>query len=636
MCGIAGIWGNCSTSRLAGIAQALAHRGPDEEGVWVSPHGDFGLAHRRLCIIDPSSGHQPIANESGRIITAFNGAIYNYVELRDELIAQGHAMRTSGDTETIVHLFEQHGIDFVQRLRGMFAIALWDDDARTLVLVRDRVGQKPLYYAQSASEFIFASEIKGVVAAMSEAVQLDNEALSAYFAWGVVPGPRTIYRQIQSVEPGELIVVRDRRIVRRERYWQPRFVPKEPITRREAVERVDAMLAEAVRLRLRADVPIGAFLSGGIDSGLITAMAATHHSRRLATITVGFEGSTLDERPLARMVAQHYGTDHHELVVRPSVMDDLPAIAQAFDQPFADSSAIPSFIIARATRSQVKVALNGDGGDELFAGYRRYVAGQLLATAGRVGGPWLQPMARFLAARLPAPRQFRTGYAFLHRWIRGAAEDPVTRYLQWTSDGWTTNELGALSRNGFDGRVHQDERPWVDRLATLAMSNGSELGVVDRMMAADFATVLPYDLLVKMDIACMAHGLEGRSPFLDHELIEQVMRFPERVKLNGLTTKPILRELARRYLPESVSRAPKRGFEVPLGEWLKCELRSLAHDLLLSRNGLLDSLFKRSRLEQLLHVVDRPDPARWSRQVWILLMLGLWDRHVYRGGAAVR
>ncbi len=631
MCGIAGIWGDASAERLKAMADTLRHRAPDHEGYWRDPGAGIGLAYRRLAVIDLEGGRQPIASEDGRVITIFNGEIYNYRELRSDLISRGHRFKTNSDTEVIVHLYEECGTDLAGKLRGMFAIAVWDNVDRQLVLIRDRVGKKPLYYYEGNDEFLFASEIKGVLAGLRRAVSLDRQALADYFAWSSIPAPATIYREIRAAQPGELLVIRGRRIAQRETYWRQRMLPKTSLSHVEAVERIDRLLHESIRLRLRSDVPVGCFLSGGIDSGIVTAIAAQEHTQPLTTITIGFEDGSFDERPLARLVARRYRTDHHEVVVRPDVANDLPRIAQAYDQPFGDASAVPSFYVAEAARRYVKVVLNGDGGDELFAGYRRYVAARLsevlLSTDDLKG----RNVWRLLSRAMPFPRRFRSSYAFGHRLIRGLALDPASRHLAWTVDGMDISDLKMLcdageSPNWLDGVESSD------RIARGVLAEYDGCGPVDRMLAADLLTTLPNDLLVKMDIATMAHGLEARSPFLDHELIGAVARFPETLKLPGFATKPLLRALSARYVPKVVQTAPKRGFEIPVHRWLRGDLRELCRDVVLSRRGVLTELFDRAKLERMLDNDGGLDPARWGRRVWLILMLGMWDRVANAGG----
>ena len=616
------------------MAGCLRHRGPDDEGYWTDTKSGIGLAHRRLSIIDLDGGRQPIANETGRVVTVFNGEIYNYRELRAELIDRGHRLSTESDTEVIVHLYEELGTDLVRRLRGMFAIAVWDADRGQLVLIRDRVGKKPLYYSETADEFLFASEIKGIAAVTNRPLELDQQVLADYLSWGVVHAPATVYRQIRSVRPGELVVVRRRAIVRKEEYWRLQMQPKVKLRPDQAVEQIDDLLREAVRLRLRSDVPVGAFLSGGIDSGIVTAMAAQQYPGTLVTVTVGFEDEQFDERPLGRAVAQRYGTDHHELLIRPDVVSDLPRIAAAYDQPFGDSSAVPSYYLGRAARRFVKVVLNGDGGDELFAGYRRYVAARLSRPLSWGNGPACRWGWRLLHRLLPLPRRHRSGYALGHRLVRGMAADQVDRYWAWAIDVFTEPEKAALCSPGdrsddTGGGWLDDTRPG-DRLARARLAEFGNCGPVDRMLGADFSLVLPHDLLVKMDIACMAHGLEARSPLLDQELIDTVARYPEAVKLPGFQTKPLLRRLSRRYLPRAVQTAPKRGFEVPVVRWLRGVLQPFCQDIMLSPSGLLADMFNRRALERVIAEADRVAPGRWGRQVWTLLMLAMWDRFVHK------
>jgi asparagine synthase (glutamine-hydrolysing) len=396
------------------------------------------------------------------------------------------------------------------------------------------------------------------------------------------------------------------------------------VDRDEAVERVDALLQEAVRLRLRADVPVGVFLSGGIDSGLVAAMAARQLNRPILTLSAGFEAESFDERPLARQVARRYGTDHHELIVRADPHRVLPQIVAAYDQPYADSSAIPSYCLAELARRHVKVVLNGDGGDEVFAGYRRYVAARLADQKGLLHKRAYRPLWWLADRLLPEARGFRTSYSFVRRMVRGMDLSEPQRILAWGNDGFDEQNKRRLA--GKNAQWLDACRPtWmqIDELLAAALSLPS---AIDRQMLVDSQTLLPDDLLVKMDIATMAHGLEARSPLLDHVLIETVAPWPAEIKLNGTTTKPILRQLARRYLSHEVVSAPKRGFEVPLTQWLEHDLRALRDDLLLHPTGLMAERFDRGALAALLNRSGHPDPARWTRWVWTLMMLAMWDR----------
>jgi asparagine synthase (glutamine-hydrolysing) len=630
MCGIAGIWGQPDEQALRRAAECLRHRGPDSNGVWIDPTGQIGLAHTRLAVIDIPGGGQPITNEDGSVAVVFNGEIYNYVELRDDLISRGHVFATQTDTEVLVHLYEERGEALVDPLRGMFALAVWDRGAGRLLLARDRLGVKPLYTAECDGRLMFASEIKGLLAMGLAPGAIDDQALSDYLTFGHVPGPATIYRQIRALPPACRLVADAPDGARVECYWRCPHDPDSHIDRGEAVEQVDAVLQEAVRIRLRADVPVGAFLSGGLDSGLIVAAAARHLERPITTLTVGFEDEAFDERPLARQVAQRYGTDHHELTVRPDPERLLPRIVSAYDQPYADSSAIPSYCVAELASDRLKVVLNGDGGDEALAGYRRYVGAWLADRLGPIASRFARPLWRLGDVLLPRARGFRTGYAFARRLTRGLAMPEPERILAWGNDGFDEQEKRRLA--GRQGGWLERCAPTWRHVAGLLADAPFLSTKLDRHMWADRQTLLPDDLLVKMDIATMAHGLEARSPLLDHVLFETVARLPAAVKLSGLTTKPILRALARSVLPPDVAGAPKRGFEVPLARWLEHDLRDLRDGLLLSPTGLMAERFDRDMLADLVHHPRRLEPTRWTRRVWTLMMLALWDRQ-YRSGA---
>ena len=615
------------------MADSMRHRGPDDEGIWNDPPAGIGLAQRRLSIIDLAGGRQPVFNEDRKIVTVFNGEIYNYRELREDLMARGHRVVTQSDTEVIVHSYEEWGPEAVEQWRGMFAVAIWDANQRQLVLYRDRLGKKPLYFAELGGELLFASELKGVAAAARQALEVNEQGLWDYLSMGVVHPPSTIYRNVQSLEPAEMVIVRDRRIVRRQKYWHMQMLPKSKLRAEEAVEQADTMIREAVRLRLRSDVPVGAFLSGGIDSGIGTAMAAQEYPGKLTTVTIGFEDGPFDERPLARLVAERYGTDHHEVLVRPQVVRDLPAIARAYDQPFADSSAVPTYYVAQAARQFTKVVLNGDGGDELFAGYRKLVGARLAHRLRWITKVWGRAGWRGLTRMLPVPTSYRTPYAFVHRLIRGMALDPLDRYISWTPNLMAEEEKRGLCRTTdaaggeLTGAILRSAAPST-RLVEEAMAEFAGTGPIDQMMGMDATNGLPHSLLVKMDIACMAHSLEARSPLLDHVLADTVCKYRESVKLPGYQTKPILRRLSRRYLPPPVQVAPKRGFEVPVVRWLRGELRPFCEDVVLARNGLLADIFDRAGLERLMRGDTGLDPSQWGRRAWMLLMLGMWDQHV--------
>jgi asparagine synthase (glutamine-hydrolysing) len=563
---------------------------------------------------------------SGHTFIVFNGEIYNYCELRNSLIAEGVAFRTASDTEVILALYEKYGVECLRFLRGMFAFAIWDAPRRKLILARDRLGKKPIYYVSMRERFLFASEIKALrVVAEPSQIEMDTDSLDQYLSYGFISGPQTIYRGIMQLPPATVLIATTPGCIALDHYWKPLWSTKRRISFAEAVNEADRRITEAVQLRLRADVPIGAFLSGGIDSGIITAIASKHMGKPFPTFTVGFEDSGFDERPLAAGVSRQYGTDHHEIVLRPDLSDLLPQIARAYDQPFADASAIPTFCIARFVREQrIKVVLNGDGGDELFSGYRRDLASAWLSKiTGIVGEGGITRVARMLEKIMPVPRTHRSRYALGHRFVRGAAASSPTRMLIWSSDGFTMNEKIELQSRTGESQLD----PGHLELYLLA---GDGISLLDHTIGLNLLWMLPHALLVKMDVATMANGLEARSPFLDHELVEWAISLPDHVRLPGFTTKPILRRLARNYLPDVACGAPKRGFEIPLHRWLSRDLKDMRDDLLLSRNGLVSAMFDRSRLERFLLKIPGGDPDRWAQLVWTLLMLAAWDCYVVK------
>lgn len=606
----------------ASMTATLRHRGPDDEGYWVDDRRGIALGHTRLAIIDLSRrAKQPMVGPSGATHIVFNGEIYNHVELRKELRSQGVRFHNDSDTLVIQALYERDGLECLKRLRGMFGLAIWDARQQQLVLARDRVGKKPLYYCRQGGALYFASEIKAIVRVLGDPPSVDPAAISEYLGFGFIGQERTIYSQIMRLPPGSALVATSPDQMRISPYWKPQWESKRGLSRAEAVERADRLITEAVRLRLRSDVPVGVFLSGGIDSGLVTAAAARSMGSRLQTFSVGFAGdSVFDERDLARQVARRYDTDHHEVVLKPDVAELVPKIAWHHDEPFGDASAIPSFAVAEFAARHVKVVLNGDGGDELFAGYRRHLAASAMDLLSRfLPQSLMRPAAAGALRILPSSGSFRTRYALFRRFLRGLAALPSERLLSWHADGFTDAEKSSLLRGG------QVELPRQTSVADLAqtLSTRSELG---RTLAMELVWSLPGDLLVKMDIATMAHGLEARSPLLDQELVAWANTLPDSIRLGGFTTKPILRALAARYLPKDVVQAPKRGFEIPLRQWLEEDLREMRDDLILARDGVVCSLFERSALEDLLR---RPpdNPVRWARLSWLLLMLAAWDRY---------
>jgi asparagine synthase (glutamine-hydrolysing) len=579
----------------------IAHRGPDEGGTEML--GDCGLGHQRLRVLDPELGFQPVTNETGDIVAVFNGELYNFAELREDLAARGHDVRGRGDTPVIPHLYEEYGTAFVDRLEGMFAIALWDGPRRRLVLARDRLGKKPLVWTRLPDgTFAFASELKAFHALPGFRAEPDLVALDAYLALQYVPGTRTGLRGVHRLAPASTLVVEGTSQVET-RYWEPSIVD-EPLTEGDWLARVRDEVGRAVRRRLVADVPLGALLSGGIDSAIVVAQMARAASEPVRTFTVGFTDERYDERVYARAVAERWGTRHEEVVLEPDAAATLPRLAAAFDEPLGDEAALPLFLICEAARREVTVALVGDGGDESFGGYERYTA---MGLADRLPRPAAALGARVLRA---VPSGERRSTTFRARRFLDAATTPRAERYGRLMQVFPLAERSAL----WSAEARAEIGP--------LMSAGFLLGAAPRagvtgLQLLDVATYLPGDLLPKSDIASMAHSLELRSPLLDHRVVELGLSLPSRLKRGKLA----LRRAFADDLPPVVASRGKTGFGVPLAEWFRGDLRDLAGDLLLADRGW----FERGPVERLLdeHAAGRADHGH---RLWTLVMLELWQR----------
>ncbi|HET7808024.1 MAG TPA: asparagine synthase (glutamine-hydrolyzing) [Gaiellaceae bacterium] len=620
MCGICGIVaadGPADPGRLARMSSKLVHRGPDSDGTFVD--GPAGLAARRLAIIDLATGDQPIANEDGTVHVVQNGELYNYRELRTELERAGHRFRTQGDTEVLVHLYEQEGPTFARRLRGMFAVALWDARLRRLVLARDRFGIKPLYYRASGGGLEFASELRSLPRG-----EIDLDALEAFLAFNSIPAPLTIFRDSRKLPPGHVLVWEAGEI-RLERYARPGPVPVDELREddeAELLEELRARLRDSVRAHLIADVPVGVLLSGGIDSSALAALAAQETAEPVRTFSIGFEERSFDELSDARLVAERYGTRHRELVLRPDAALLLPALADAFDEPFADSSALPTYLVSQLAAEDVKVALSGEGGDELFGGYYTYVADLL---AERVGG--LAGIARPAVERLPSSTARASFDYKAKRFTRGAHLPPLARHHAW-KEIFSPDARAQLTgrRHGFDPVDLYRER--------FAETEGAE--PLARLQDVDLGIYLVDDLLVKTDRASMAHSLEARVPYLDPAVAGFAQALPRRHRVSGLRKKVLLRKAVAPLVPDRIVRGKKRGFSIPAAAWLRGELEPFARDTLsteaLHRQGYFEPEAVRRLLDR--HVAGEED---LSRQLWGLLAFTLWhERHVEREPQALR
>jgi asparagine synthase (glutamine-hydrolysing) len=629
MCGIAGVVGPGAGNRglLDRMTGALVHRGPDGSGSLIADNVALGM--RRLAIIDVAGGDQPIYNEDRTVAIVFNGEIYNFQDLRRDLEGRGHRFSTNSDTECIVHAYEEYGRKCVERLRGMFAFALWDFREQRLLLARDRVGKKPMYYRVDGARLWFASELKALIQDESFTREVDPIAVHHFLTYLYVPAPLAIYRGVEKLPPAHTLVFENGK-VSVERYWTLEYLPKGVVSERDAVDQLDEILRESTAARMTSERPVGAFLSGGIDSSLVVANMAGLQSEPVKTFSIGFEHEDYDERKYARMVAERFGTDHHEFVVAPGAVEWLPTLTWQYDEPFADSSAIASMQVARMASQEVTVVLNGDGGDESFAGYERYAASMLL---DRVPLPRLIPrLARgsLRMLRMNTPPGVRR--KLVRRGLDLMTHDPATRYFAALVAFNNERKLALYTPEMRTNTEGVDSAEIV--LPTL--HDRAVPNLLDAMLRTDVEHYLPGDLLVKMDIATMAHSLEARSPFLDHRLMEFAARLPNDLKLrrseSSYTSKYILKQVARCVLPDELIDRRKMGFAVPLAHWLRSELRDLSYDALTDQRARDRGWFEPAAITQLLD--EHNDGLDHTPRIWGLLQLELWCRAYLDAGAS--
>ncbi|MDQ3686908.1 MAG: asparagine synthase (glutamine-hydrolyzing) [Acidobacteriota bacterium] len=623
MCGIAGFIERETAAARGGqeervrlldqMCRVIKHRGPDDQGATVK--GGVALGMRRLSIIDLAGGHQPISNEDGTVTIVFNGEIYNYRELQPELERRGHRFQTNSDTEAIVHAYEEYGAACVEHLRGMFAFALWDARARKLFVARDRVGKKPLYYALTKDgAFVFGSELKSLLEHPGVERETNPEALDAYLTFGYVPDPLCIFKGVEKLPPGHHLTFADG-CISIERYWDFLYEPTETRAEEDYIEELQALLDEAVRVRLVADVPLGAFLSGGVDSSAVVGLMARQMGQPVKTFSIGFNEDSYNELKYARVAAKHFNTEHHEFVVTPDICDIVDELVWHFDEPFADSSAIPTYMVSKMARDYVTVVLSGDGGDELFAGYTRYV------TDRKRSGFALLP--RFLRRGLVQPLSRRLPHGARGRnYLYNVTLDPVDRYIDSVSMFTSLNSL-SLYTEDFRRRLRagDDSRAMFQRLASKVTTNEP----LDALLYLDSKTYLPGDILTKVDRMSMAASLEARVPLLDHKLIEFVTRIPASLKMKGLETKYIFKRAVRDIVPAEILNRPKQGFGVPIEQWINNQLRERIRETLTERRaqerGLTEPRYVSLMLDE--HERGRRDH---SAQLWTLFMLELWHR----------
>ena len=610
-------------SDLLAMRQQLVHRGPDSEGLYLSAGASAGLGFRRLRIIDLSaSASQPMANEDGSVQLVLNGEIYNYRALRARLVANGHQFRSHSDTEVIAHLYEEKGADCIADLEGMFAIAIWDEPARRLVLARDRAGKKPLFYYRDDRRLAFASEMKAFFAHPGLTIEPNREAMPYYFIYGYVPPPATLYQRVFQLEPGTIMTIEaDGRAASR-RYWHleyPAETDVRPVDRREATARVRDLVTCAVERRLISDVPLGAFLSGGLDSTIVVGLMSRLMAKPVKTFSIGFEGdAAYDETAYARIAAARFGTEHTEFRVSPSAIDLIETLNWHYDGPCGDSSAVPTYLVSKLTRDNVTVVLTGDGGDEVFAGYLRFRAAVLSERIPRAAGA----AAHAALSRLPTPANDRHWFARTQRFFEAMGRPLHERMTRWNAlffadlESLFNPEFLASTAPIDKLRYLKVELPWLEGRSTLS-----------QVLHANFTSYLPDDLLVKTDRCTMANSLEARAPFLDRELVEYVAALPDDFKLQGGRTKAILRDAFSDLVPAEIQRRGKMGFGVPLGTWFRGELRDYMRDLLLAPDARYRDVLSAPFVERLI-TRHLDGDANLGQQLWTVMCFELWLRRL--------
>ena len=624
MCGITGIVLDDEDARvderaLVAMTGRLAHRGPDDQGVYISKsRPNVGLGHRRLSIIDLSGGHQPLANESGDVHVVFNGEVYNFHALRKTLEAKGHRFATRSDTEVLVHLYEEKGERLVEDLRGMFALAIFDETRNRLVIARDRLGQKPLFYYHGNGRLVFASELAPIVEEGGAPRRLDPIALDDYLTYQYVPAPRTMFADVCKLPPA-CVATYENGELRIERYWELDVNAEDHSDEARLAKRLRELLFEATELRLVSDVPLGAFLSGGIDSTVTVGIMAALRDDPVRTFSIGFNEARYDELEYARLAAKAFGTDHREFVVEPKGIEVLPELVERYGEPFADSSAIPTYYVSKVTSDHVKVALTGDAGDEGFAGYPRYKAVKLAGYFDRLPEPARRMSASRLWEMLPASVEQKTFRRRLKKLMQALAMPPERRYLRWI-EIFSIEAKATLYSRAFRERLAGHDSA---RLVTDEYAKATRRDFLTATTIVDMMTYLPYDLLVKVDVASMANGLETRSPFLDHKVVELAARIPMRLKLRGWESKYILKRAFADMIPHEIAHRPKMGFGVPIATWFRTDHAAFLRETLLGDASLARGVF---REEELARLIDEHTRARFDHgyRLWALVMFELW------------
>ncbi|HDZ77047.1 MAG TPA: asparagine synthase (glutamine-hydrolyzing) [Candidatus Omnitrophica bacterium] len=624
MCGICGIIDYSTNSgigedRIRKMCVKMQHRGPDDEGVYIDREGLVAaLGHRRLSIIDLSSaGQQPMPNEDGTIWLVFNGEVYNFSSLRGELEEKGHRFKSVTDSEAIIHLYEEYGEDCVKYIRGMFAFAIWDRNQKKLLLARDRAGKKPLLYSHHNNKFCFASEFSALLASELIEKEINHNSIDSYLSYGYVPAPSSIYRNVSKLLPGHILILKDNQVTIT-KYWQLNYDNKINIAEDDAATEVLRLLKEAVSVRLRSDVPLGAFLSGGIDSSVVVGLMSQLSKSKVKTFSIGFEDKAYNELGYARDIAKHFNTEHNEFIVRPKALEILPLLVERYGEPYADSSCIPVYYVSQQTKQSVTVALNGDGGDEFFAGYDRYRA-MLAAESYQRMPSMVRALAESFMRILPDGADQKNRLQRIKRFILAASLPVQDRYFNWM-----TIFNNAIKQEMYSKKMLQltAKHNSSDSIKT-CFKDAKDYLLLDQILYTDVMTYLPNDLLVKVDIASMSNSLEARSPFLDHKLMEFIVRLPVEYKIKGSIKKYILKRAVDGLIPKDNIKRKKMGFGVPVGRWFRTELKDFIIDVLLSPRSLGRGYFNPEPIKVLIkdHIEGRKD---YGPQIWALLMLELW------------
>lgn len=632
MCGITGaVWsddsGPVTAELLTRMTNVIAHRGPDDSQTWIDPdHRDaygnrmgVGLGFRRLSIIDLAGARQPLSNEDGSVRLVFNGEIFNYQTLRRRLQGTGHRFATDGDGESIVHLYEDLGTDCFSQLNGMFAIAMWDARRNRVVLARDRIGQKPLYYAVKDGRLVFGSELKCLAEVPGVCTEIDPTAIDEFLTYQYIPYPGTIWKGVRKLPPGHFAIFENGKVTV-ERYWK--FDPsiEVPIDPREAQERLRELLTDSVRLRMQADVPLGSFLSGGIDSSLITALAQSQSSDPVRTFSIGFPIADFDETAYAAQVAKHLGTRHQRFEVTPSGVDIIDQLVWHYDEPFGDSSAVPTWYLSQLTKREVTVALSGDGGDELFAGYERYRALWLSQRLQRAF-PLHKVPGVGLLQRLPDTNRRRSIVRRAKRFVEALGQPAARRYLNWLQI-FPESMRASLYTDDFMATLPGDD-PFDFLGSVWERSEGRDL--VTRASTSDILSYLPCDLCTKVDIASMGHGLEVRQPMLDYRVVEFAASLPVEMKFRGRRGKLILQDTFGSMIPKNIFTRSKMGFGVPIAAWFRDELKPMVHDTLLAPDAKIASMLRQDTIAELVHA-HQSNEQNHGYRLWNLLILEKWLR----------